>query len=48
MCVARLRTALDFIVHDIRPLHALMQSKEKAFKHFLVLALKLVLLQPLQ
>jgi len=30
MCVAGPRTAHDFIVHDIRPLHALMQSKEKA------------------
>jgi len=48
MCVAGTRTALDFILHDIRPVHALMQSKEKACNHFLVLALKLVLLQLLQ
>ena len=47
MCVAGPRTALYFIVHDIRLDHC-MQSKEKACNHFLVFALKLVLLQPFQ
>jgi len=47
MCRVLLDSGLDLISLCMTLDHC-MQSKEKACNHFLVLALKLLLLQPLQ